>query len=127
MKTVFTILLTVAFGIITSINLHAQTFINTNITNDTWTTAGSPYVVTTSITISDSLTIESGVVVQFRTGVRLTVSGGANLIADGVTFTSETTTSRGAWDGIYSDTFYSGTNPNYVGLYSNINISNSTI
>lgn len=127
MKTVFTILLTVAFGIITSINLHAQTFINTNITNDTWTTAGSPYVVTTSITISDSLMIESGVVVQFRTGVRLTVSGGANLIADGVTFTSETTTSRGAWDGIYSDTFYSGTNPNYVGLYSNINISNSTI
>ena len=64
--------------------LNAQTNVSGNVSG-TWTVAGSPYVVTGSVTVptGDTLTIEAGVEVQFLDGMSLSVDGG--LIAMGTT------------------------------------------
>ncbi|XWN38428.1 MAG: right-handed parallel beta-helix repeat-containing protein [Balneola sp.] len=85
-------------------NINAQTSISGNITtNTTWTTAGSPYVIvgSTTITSGDTLSIEDGVEVKFDNGTQLTVSGA--LVGNGVTFTANTGTSRGAWNRIITN------------------------
>lgn len=85
-------------------SVNAQTNISGNITtNTTWTTAGSPYIIvgSTTITNGDTLTIENGVEVKFDNGTQLTVSGG--LVGNGVTFTANTGTSRGAWNRIFTN------------------------
>jgi parallel beta-helix repeat protein len=56
--------------------------------NTTWTSANSPYVVTSSITVNAgvTLTIQSGVTVQFNDGFGMTILG--NLNATSTVFTS---------------------------------------
>lgn len=88
------------------------TFVCGNIySNTTWTLAGSPYIVTCNIVVSNysTLTIEAGVTVKFvsNTGLKIGV-GGSNpgqLRAVGteerpITFTSVSGKS-GDWDGIF--------------------------
>jgi hypothetical protein len=67
-------------------------------TNTTWTTASSPYVVTSSLTINNGvkLTIQSGVIVKFESGVGITVNG--RIDANNVTFTSNAASpTNGVW------------------------------
>tara|TARA_R110002124_G_scaffold201629_1_gene368179 strand:+ start:322 stop:5559 length:5238 start_codon:yes stop_codon:yes gene_type:complete len=97
--------------------LKAQTNVSGNIsTNTTWNTAGSPYVITgsTTITAGDTLTIENGVEVRFANGTQLTVSGA--LIANGVSFTANTGTAKSTWNRIYTNN-----------VNSFVHLSNSTI
>lgn len=71
--------------------------------NTTWTLANSPYVVTSSVTISAgvTLTIEPGVAVTFNTGTGLAVSGTLNAVGTAtsrISFTSSSSApSAGAW------------------------------
>ncbi|MBI4726270.1 right-handed parallel beta-helix repeat-containing protein [candidate division TA06 bacterium] len=78
----------------------------TNVSGDvsgTWTTAGSPYIVTGSITVPDqqTLTIEPGVAIKFNGNYQFLVSG--KLIAvgtetDSIKFLSnQTTPTKGYW------------------------------
>ena len=53
---------------------HAATHVSTNITTNTeWTTAGSPYIVDQSITVTTgvTLTVDAGVTVRFALGKSL--------------------------------------------------------
>ncbi|MEX2602887.1 MAG: hypothetical protein WD361_01730, partial [Gracilimonas sp.] len=95
-----TVLLSVQFSTL----VNAQTEISGTINGDStvvWLSANSPYVITGSTTISalDTVQIESGVEVRFDPSTQLTVTG--SLIADGVTFTANTGTSRESWSRIY--------------------------
>ncbi|PIW84648.1 MAG: hypothetical protein COZ95_08750, partial [Nitrospirae bacterium CG_4_8_14_3_um_filter_50_41] len=97
-------------------HVFAATPVTGNITtNTTWTTAGSPYQVTTAIkvlgnsTTNVTLTIEAGVEVQFSAGASLTVGDETNkgsLLVNGslaseVLFTSSAPTkTKGSWGGI---------------------------
>lgn len=91
-------------GLITFLSLssvHAQTEVSGFIDIDgttTWTLANSPYIISASnvtVTENDVLNIESGVVVQFGQNRSIGVEGTLN--ADGVTFTSSSGTTRGAF------------------------------
>src|SRR4029453_9429870 len=64
---------------------RAQTPLVTHDTN--WTTANSPYVISSSLTVAAgaTLTIEPGVTVQLGSGVNLTVANGGRLLAEGNT------------------------------------------
>ena len=90
------------------LNATAQTFVTGGIySNTTWTTAGSPYIVTDTVAIetNDTLTILPGVVVKFNTNAYLYNKGGV-LIAigtptDSIIFTSNSATPHfGIWKGI---------------------------
>src|SRR5687768_11732255 len=50
-------------------------------TDTTWTTAGSPYLVTAPISVTNAatLTIESGVEVRFAAGAGIQIDGGLNI------------------------------------------------
>ena len=66
--------------------------------NTTWNSAGSPYIVTSSITVNTgiTLTVSSGVTVQFNDGFGMTVLG--NLNATSAVFTSSSATpTAGKW------------------------------
>src|ERR1700753_1718678 len=64
---------------------EASTTVSSDITsNTTWTSGGSPYIVTPSILTVDSgvtLTVDPGVVVKFESGKGMQVSG--TLVANG--------------------------------------------
>lgn len=80
----------------------AQTQISTNPVDGTvWNAAGSPYRVMSSLTLTGTLTIETGVTVEFSSGTGITVRDNGHLDADGVTFTSTGATTRAAWTGLY--------------------------
>jgi len=92
-----------------------QTALATNVsgtisTNTTWNLAGSPYVVTSSITVNTGviLTVESGVTVQFNNGQGMIVNGTLN--ATGTIFTSSSgTPTPGIWGVIQTgNASYSG-------------------
>ena len=86
-------------------------------TNMTWTITGSPYLVTSDVSIISgaTLTVEAGVVVRFQAGTGLTVQNGALRVpgtaASPVLFTSWRDTSgnspaAGDWGGLH---FLAGT------------------
>ncbi len=98
----------------------AATNVGGTISSDTtWTLTGSPYIVTSSITVQGSssagatLTIEPGVQVRFNQSTQLTIGGASGnpgaLIAQGtaaapIVFTSnQTTPTAGYWNNIKID------------------------
>ena len=103
MKLLKATILIIFFGTVGA-NISAQTSISGNITtNTTWTTAGSPYTVTDTVTVDNgvTLTIEQGVSIEFNSGASLFIDGALN--AEGtesskITFTSsESIKSAGDW------------------------------
>jgi hypothetical protein len=96
---------------------HAETVIGGgNIINQTWTPAGSPYVIQGDITVPGGafLTIQAGTTVRIASGdsqasglntsrTELTVNGSLDVqgtAANPVTFAAQTGTSPGTWYGI---------------------------
>lgn len=111
---IYLCLVVFAFALLLLINTGnasaaGPTYVYTDITSDTtWTADNSPYIVNQSISIVPgvTLTIEPNVTVMVDNGVGITISG--TLIADGtadqpITFTSNGSTSWGAWDGLFFD------------------------
>lgn len=107
MKKLYFVLLTclfVQFG-------HSQTNVSGTInSNTTWNLAGSPYIVTSNVTLNNpfTLTVDSGVVVRFTSGSGLYAYG--NLNARHTLFTSSKDTiggspAKGDWDFIYLGTW----------------------
>ena len=82
---------------------HGQTNVSGLIsTNTNWNLAGSPYIVVGNTLVQQgaTLTIDAGVVIKFDSGKAIQIEG--ELIAIGnssnkILFTSNTTTSNGAW------------------------------
>ncbi len=108
------LLIILVFFIYTSV-CAASTLIdgsNSTISEDTnWTIEGSPYIVLNNVSIQDSatLTVDTDVVVKFESGVYMNVGDvvSGTLIADGVTFTSNSVTpALGDW-GTISFYYYS--------------------
>jgi parallel beta-helix repeat protein len=110
------------FLVMISTVLTAQTnHTGTISTNETWTAAGNPHIVTGNITISSAslpiLTIEPGVIVKFDAATTMTVghssssafAGGLMAVgteADPIVFTSNVgTPAPGDWDNIRFYTF----------------------
>ncbi len=86
----------------TTINLFSQTDVSGN-QSGTWTTANSPYNVTGNITIpsGETLTIESGITVNFQGHYKITVLGilsAEGTKNDGIIFTADNHTT--GWGGI---------------------------
>jgi hypothetical protein len=86
--------------------VQAATIIYSLGTNDTWTTAGSPYQVKNSITLTpnSTLTIHGGVTVEFACDSSLTIDD-ANIITNGtsqtqIIFTSSRETTSCRWAGL---------------------------
>jgi len=107
-------------AMLNSLALFAQTNISGNISaNATWTSAGSPYIITNSIEVSPgiTLTVQSGVTVKFNAGVYLHVRGTMN--ASSATFTANGSTAKGFYDGIYVSYEYYET--------GNVNLTNCTV
>jgi len=109
---VYLCLLVFAFALLLLLNTGnasaaGPTYVYSDVTSDaTWTEANSPYIVNQSIAIAPGVTleIEANVTVMVDDGMGITIGG--TLIADGtagepVTFTSNGSTSWGAWDGLY--------------------------
>lgn len=113
-------------------------------TDTTWTLAGSPYVITDTVTLTAgvTLTIEAGVEVQAQPGTAVEVNG--TLLALGtstqpITFTSTTETDPGDWQGItvsdsgavsltHSIVRYASTSMDISGASSNlVQLTDSTI
>lgn len=92
-------------------------------TNQTWTAAGSPYVLNGNITVSSAakLTIEPGVVVKFNGSLRvITINGGLEAIGTGaspVVFTSLQD------DSVAGDTGGDGATSGSAGQWTSINIA----
>jgi len=89
------------------IPVHAQTWVEGHITQDTtWTTADSPYRAINDVIVDSGvlLTVEPGVEVQFADGFSLIVEGSMSAIgteANPIIFTSSRTSpSPGAWETI---------------------------
>lgn len=81
---------------------NAQTTLSSHFTvNTTLTVANSPYIINGNLNVNDgvTLTIDEGVEIRFNGGRYFQVYGTLN--AKGVKFTSNTTATKGAWDGIY--------------------------
>ncbi len=94
-----------------------ETIVSGNISSDdTWTTAGSPYVITDFLTIDSGvvLTIEAGVVVKGNTAASMDVQGHLEVqgtATQPVTLTSVADSGPGQWGGLY---FSGSGNLNYT-------------
>lgn len=64
------------FGLVSAHLLHGQTFVSGNISG-TWSPSGNPYIVSdnANVPVSQTLTIQPGVVVWIGSGVTITVTG----------------------------------------------------
>jgi len=93
-KTTFSLVLLIAFLYIGIAPATADTFVGGPITtNTTWTLVGSPYIVTSNVTVNSgiTLTIEAGVLVKFDGLYAMNVSGVLNAQGTAlspITFTS---------------------------------------
>jgi hypothetical protein len=77
----------------------------TTIKSDDWILANSPYIITKNFVVfpNDTLVVEPGVEVRFASGVKLEVRGtliANGTLADSITFTSSSGTTKGSWHGI---------------------------
>lgn len=102
-------------------NLVLAGNVSGSVTSDTtWTLAGSPVVITDSVTVLSgrTLTIEPGVVVKFDAGTILVIGGklvAAGTVANPITFTSSLASpSTGSWRNV---TFLSSSDANSVLAY----------
>ncbi|MBI5214357.1 MAG: right-handed parallel beta-helix repeat-containing protein [Ignavibacteriae bacterium] len=94
------------FTFVLSIKIFAGNISGQVTTDSVWTVAGSPVIVTATVTVNNGVTlrIEPGVVVKFDAGTQLIVAG--KLLADGkadsvITFTSNAgTPAAGDWNSI---------------------------
>jgi parallel beta-helix repeat protein len=102
----------------------AQTSVGGSITSSTtWMVAGSPYIVTATVTVQNNatLTIQAGVVVRFNSGTSLTVAAGppgGYLVCQGTTSSPVIFTS-------YRDSNYGGSGGAQPGDWEGIIIKNS--
>ena len=117
--------------LVISTSLSATNVSGTISTNTTWSSAGSPYVVTSSVTVNTgvTLTIQSGVTVQFNDNYGMTVLG--TLTATSVVFTSSSASpSAGKWTNItIGNSTYSGSASlasSQISYGSSINIVNGS-
>ncbi len=118
--------------LILAATLVAQTNITGTISGDsTLSLAGSPYIVTGNLTVSNgvTLTVEANVEVKFNTNTRLYVLG--SIVANSATFTSSAATpAKGDWGNIQIGNYYNsgsgqftncqikyGGNNDYTNLY----------
>ena len=106
------ILLFLAFSLIETPLLMAETQVGGSIAgNTTWNLAGSPYIVTSDVTVEAgvSLTVDAGVTVKVNNGFFIEVNGTLNASgtqANVITFTSnQPSTVVGDWNGVK---FYDG-------------------
>ena len=137
------------------VSLFATNVCGSYTTNQTWTTAGSPYILTCSVTIGGPaapvLTINAGVTVKVGAGSSLLISDGnaggisvQGTSAQHVTFTASTGTTSGYWDSIqlntlatstssitYADVFYSTRGIIFAGsgspTFSNVKIQYASL
>jgi parallel beta-helix repeat protein len=94
------------FSIVFSLKMSAGNVSGQVLTDSVWTVAGSPVIVTATVTVNTGVTlrIEPGVIVKFDAGTQLIVAG--KLLADGtsdsiITFTSNAgTPAPGDWNSI---------------------------
>ena len=102
-------LLVLLFGLISINNSYAQTYVSGGIfSNTTWTTAGSPYIVTDTVVVFPgvTLTIQPGVVVKFNQHIPIEIRQ-ASLVclgtpSDSIIFTANSVSSSpGFYAGIY--------------------------
>ena len=106
-----------------SFSVNAQTYISGFINaNTNWTVAGNPYIVTSNALVSQgyTLTIDPGVIVKFNPSCALQIDG--QLIAVGtpashITFTSNISSSPGAWDKLHFSGYCVGANFDANGNY----------
>lgn len=102
MKNLFFKLIALVLFVLVHNNSFSQTNVGTNIiSNTTWTTAGSPYIITNNITINTgiTLTINSGVTVKVADGFTITVIGTLN--ANTTVFTTNNASpASGRWNQI---------------------------
>ncbi|MCP4106355.1 MAG: hypothetical protein GY749_12570, partial [Desulfobacteraceae bacterium] len=117
----------VLFLLCISVIAGADTEFGGSIAGDTiWNLAGSPYIVTSDVTVEAgvTLTVQAGVKVKFNTGLALNVSGTLN--ASGttpITFTSDQTSpASDTWEGIRFYDNSAGTFDNCVIEYARVGI-----
>ena len=107
MKKILLLIALIAFGM----NANSQTNVHGGIySNTTWTTLGSPYIVTDTVVVFPgvTLTIQPGVTVKFDANTRIEIRQ-ATLIAQGTISDSITFTSNSG-----STTSYIYFNGNYL-------------
>jgi hypothetical protein len=98
---------------------RAQTDVSGTIVNQTWTVAGSPYVVVGNVNVA-GLIIQPGVEVVFRTNYAFEVDGNISALgtaAAPIVFMG----TNGGWQGIYFNNANPGSVLNYCVISNSVN------